>query len=83
MKTYTIKMHARGIVGNTIGLLEYTLGEDLKWYLACNNPARFLTVSQARNYAEKYQIVQNRPQLESDTCPFIFCNGRRTSIFKR
>lgn len=82
--SYVIKSHFRNYgTGPTLSFSEYTLGEDLKWYTACDRPVAFQTIAQARNFAEKNRIVENRPQLGSDTCPFIVSKRGRHSIFKR
>lgn len=69
MKMYVIKSTFKN--GSDYSFSEYTLGEDLKWYLACNRPAGFQTVGQARNFATKHRITETRPVLGSDSLPYI------------
>lgn len=76
---YTIKATFRN--GSEHSFSEYTLGEDFKWYLACSRPAGFQTVGQARRFANQYRIIENRPDLGSDTRPYIVGpRGRKTKI---
>lgn len=74
---YTLKLHCNGLVnGRTIGLLEYTLGLDGKWYLATNTPMNFQTIGQARRYAEKHTD-------KSGPLTFIqHTSGRRSNVRK-
>jgi len=82
---YTIKMQCHGLINSSsqaVGLLEYTLGEDLKWWLACGRPVGFQSLDQARRFAEQHKIVENRPRLGTDaeTLPFISRKGKRFSV---
>lgn len=81
MQYYTIKALYR-IDSNAYTLAEFTLTQDNKWALATNTPQRFQTIGQARRYAEKHKIVENRPRLGSDSCPYIVGpKGGKYSIF--
>jgi hypothetical protein len=79
MASYIIQAYFKNETGS---LTLYTLGIDKKWYSACNLPVRSYSVKTARHWAKENKIVENRPQLGSDTCPFITGpRGGRHSIF--
>jgi hypothetical protein len=81
MQSYIIQAYFRN---GDKGRCLYTLGIDGEWYLACNKPLRSSSVQSARNWAKTRKVVENRPQLGSDTCPFITGpRGGRHSIFER
>jgi hypothetical protein len=80
MSSYVIQAYFR--VDGGMGL--FTLGIDKKWYSACNLPVRSYSVKTARHWANENKIVENRPQLGSDTVPFITGpRGGRHSIFQK
>ncbi len=69
MKGYTVRALLRVYPGLTF--IEQVLGQDNQWYTATNQPQRFQTIGQARRYVAEHRIVENRPQLGSDSCPYI------------
>ena len=78
MKSYVIQAYFR--VDGGMGL--FTLGIDKQWYRACNKPINSYSLKTARHWAKENKIVETRPQLGSDTVPFITGpRGGRHSIF--
>lgn len=75
---YTIK----AMLKYNDSLATYTLSDGAKWFIASNSVIEFRTISEARAYARTNKIVENRPQLGSDSVPFIRGpRGGRHSIF--
>lgn len=66
------------------GLVEHVLGENNRWYAAANRIQAFQTIDQARRYIEKHRIVENRPTLGTESCPYIVGpKGGRYSVFNK